>query len=170
MDALAQFTIPVSGLHDGQHEYDFSIDKSFFQCFPESPIKDGQVAVRFTFDKHPDMYIMTFDLEGVVNIECDRCLEMFDLPIEDEQELLFKFDEKEWEDADIVYILKDTPQLNIASYIYDFINLAVPISKSHEDAELECDPEMMKFLTKESEEPTIPPTLWDALKGLHTDN
>jgi hypothetical protein len=110
MDALAHFTIPVSGLHNGPHEYKFSIDGTFFQCFPESPIKDGDVAVQLLFDKQPDMYTMTFQLEGTVKTGCDRCLEEFDLPIEADEMLLVKFDEKEWEDADIIYILKEATQ------------------------------------------------------------
>ena len=171
MDALEHFTIPVSGLHNGLHEYDFSIDGAFFQHFPESPIKEGQVAVHFIFDKHPDMYTMTFQLEGTVRTACDRCLEEFDLPIEADQTLLVKFDEKEWEDAEIIYVLKDTPRLNVARYIYEFINLAVPIAKTHDDADEDCDPEMLKFLQQESDdEPPVSASVWDALKDLQSDN
>ena len=171
MDALAHFTIPVSGLDNGLHEYDFSIDGSFFQCFPESPIKDGSVAVHFIFDKSTDMYTMTFQLEGTVKTACDRCLEEFDLPIEDDQILLVKFDEKEWEDADIIYIPKETPMLNVARYIYEFINLAVPIAKTHDDADGDCDPEMLKFLKQQEEdEPSTFSSVWDALKGMQNDN
>jgi uncharacterized metal-binding protein YceD (DUF177 family) len=172
MDILEHFTIPVSGLHNGTHEYDFSIDSSFFQCFPESPIKDGDVAVHFVFDKQSDMYTMTFELEGTVKTACDRCLEEFDLPIEADEMLLVKFDEKEWEDADIIYILRDTPRLNVARYIYEFINLAVPIAKTHDDADEECDPEMLKFLKLEEseDEASSSTSIWDALKGLQNDN
>ncbi len=172
MDPLEHFTIPVSGLHNGLHEYDFSIDETFFQCFPESPIKDGSVAVHFIFDKSSDMYTLTFQLEGMVKTACDRCLEEFDLPIEADEMLLVKFDEKEWEDADIIYILKETPRLNVARYIYEFINLAVPIAKTHDDADEDCDPEMLKFLQQEEEADEQSPSssVWDALKGMQNDN
>ncbi|MBI1228388.1 MAG: hypothetical protein GC192_24350 [Bacteroidetes bacterium] len=172
MDALEHYTIPVSGLHNGPHEYDFSIDKDFFQCFPESPIKDGDVSVHFIFDKSPDMYTMTFQLDGTVKTACDRCLEEFDLPIEADEMLLVKFDEEESEDADIIYILRDTPRLNVARYIYEFINLAVPMSKTHDDADEECDPEMLKFLKLEESdnESSNSSSIWDALKGLQNDN
>lgn len=171
MDALEHFSIPVSGLHNGTHEYDFSIDAAFFQCFPESPIKDGDVAVHFIFEKQNDMYILTFQLEGTVRTACDRCLEEFSLPVEADEMLLVKFDEKEWEDADIIYVLRDTPKLNVARYIYEFINLAVPIAKTHDDADEECDPEMLKFLQREeNSDSQISSAVWDALKGLQNDN
>ncbi|MCU0346327.1 MAG: DUF177 domain-containing protein [Saprospiraceae bacterium] len=174
MDALAHFSIPVSGLQNGPHEYEFDIDGSFFHCFPESPIKEGSVSVQLLFDKSPDMYTMNFQLEGMVKVACDRCLEEFDLPIEADEMLLAKFDEKEWEDADIVYVLRDTPKFNVAKYIYEFIVLAVPMVKTHDDADEECDPEMLKFLSENEdtgrEAPDKSSPIWDALKGLQNDN
>jgi uncharacterized metal-binding protein YceD (DUF177 family) len=173
MNVLDHYSIPVLGLHDGLHQYDFIIDKEFFQCFEESPIKEGDVKVHFIFDKHPDLYEMTFQFKGTVKTTCDRCLEEFDLLIEDSQFLLVKFDEKEWEDVDIIYILKGTPKLNVARYIYEFVNLAVPMMKTHDDAGERCNPDMLKFLTREAEnnqdDPSANP-LWDALKGFHTEN
>ena len=173
MDALAHFTIPVSGLHNGPHEYRFNIDGAFFQCFPESPVKEGDVSVELLFDKQPDIYTMAFELEGTVKVACDRCLEEFDLPIEASQVLLAKFDEKEWEDADIIYILKEATQMNVARYIYEYIILAVPMVKTHDEADQNCDPEMLKFLQQseegdESPDASLP--IWDALKGLQNDN
>ncbi len=99
-------------------------------------------------------------------------MEEFDLPIEDEELLVVKFDEKEWEEADIVYILKGTEKLNVAKYIYEYINLAVPIAKTHDDAEEECDPEMLKFIQQDEsdEAPGNSASIWDALKGLQNDN
>lgn len=171
MHALEHFSIPVSGLRNGTHEYDFRIDTAFFQCFPESPIKDGDVAVHFIFDKQNDMYVLNFQLEGTVRTACDRCLEEFSLPIEADEMLLVKFDEKEWEDADIIYVLRDTPKLNVARYIYEFIILAVPIAKTHDDADEACDPEMLKYLQQgENSEPQAPSSVWEALKGLQNDN
>lgn len=173
MDALDQFTIPVSGLHNGLHAYDFSIGKEFFDCFEESPIADGLVEVHFTFDKSPDLYELNFEITGTVKVTCDRCLEEFDLPIDDEQMLLVKFDEKPWEDAEVVYITPDTQQLNVAKYIYEFINLAVPIAKTHDDADGQCDPEMLKYLEPGEEDASnddAPDPIWNALKGLNRDN
>jgi len=172
MDALDHYSIPVSGLHDGLHTYHFSIDADFFRCFEESPIRDGQVDVTLQFDKRPDMYLMSFNIEGAVKTACDRCLEEFDLPIESSQDLLVKFDEQESEDAEIIYILKDTPSLNVARFIYEFIILAIPIAKTHDDAGGRCDPEMLKFLKKEEEDKQLPPSnpVWDAFKGYNLEN
>ena len=172
MDILDHFSIPVTGLRNGLHEFDFQIGPEFFQSFPDSPIREGDVQVHLKFDKSSELYVMDFDIGGKVRTTCDRCLEEFDLPIRDAQNLLVKFDEKEWEDADVVYILKGTQKLNVARYIYEFINLAVPITKSHDDAGERCNPEMLKFLEQQNEEETPPSAnpVWDALKGFNQEN
>ncbi|MFQ5448128.1 MAG: DUF177 domain-containing protein [Saprospiraceae bacterium] len=171
MEALDQFTIPVSGLRDGLHEFDFSIGDEFFKCFEESPITHGQIEVRLRFDKQPDMYELAFDIKGTIVTPCDRCLEDFDHPIDDLQHLLVKFDEEEWEDADVVYIAPGTPSVNVAKYIYEFINLAIPMVKTHEKAGERCNPEMLKFLKRQDagEKPRSNPA-WDALRDINFEN
>jgi uncharacterized metal-binding protein YceD (DUF177 family) len=170
MDALDHFSIPVSGLSIGLHEFQFAIDSEFFLSFEESPVQDAQVDVLLQFDKRHDMYIMNFDINGTVVTTCDRCLEEFGLPIEDSQTLLVKFDEKESEDADIVFILRGTTRLNVAKYIYEFINLAVPMAKTHDDSGESCNPEMLKLLKDMDAESNDTNPVWDALKDLNQEN
>ena len=174
MNALDQFSIPVLGLRNGLHGYDFDIEKEFFEAFETSPIKNGEVSVHLDFDKREDMYVLLFSFHGKVEVTCDRCLDPFDLPIEDRQSLMVKFDEEPWEDTDVVFIVKGTQELNVAKYIYEFINLAVPITKTHDDAGGNCNPEMLKYLNGGSDkttdsEPTSNP-FRDALKDFNFEN
>lgn len=173
MDYLDQFSIPVSGLRDGLHGYDFDIGAGFFQHFEGSPIKEAAVKVHLDFDKRYDMYMMDFQLGGTAKTTCDRCLGEFGFPIEDEQSLLVKFDDKEWEEADVVYILRSTQTLNVARYIYEFIHLAIPLTKTHDDAGETCNPEMLRFLAEGGNETEDTPKnnpFGDALKGLNFEN
>ncbi len=174
MDALDHFSIPVSGLINGLHSYDFSIGKDFFQAFEESPIQNGQVEVHMDFDKRDDMYVLMFSFNGTVEVVCDRCLDPFSLPIEDRQSLMVKFDEEEWEDVDVIFILKGTQTLNVSKYIYEFIHLAVPMTKSHDDAGAECNPEMLKYLdqVEEKDETSNDSSnpFRDALKDMNFEN
>lgn len=173
MNVLDQFSIPVSGLSNGLHGYEFSIEKEFFEAFEESPIKEGSVHVQFDFDKREDMYVLLFYFEGEVQVTCDRCLDPFALPIEDRQSLLVKFDDEPWEDADVVFIQKGTQMLNVAKYIYEFINLAVPMTKTHDDAGDDCNPDMLKYLEQKDEEESDKPDsnpFLDALKDFNIEN
>ena len=170
MDALVQFKIPVSGLKDGLHPFDFQLDNSFFECFEASPIKEGKVEVKVIFDKRPDMFVLIFDIKGKVKTTCDRCLDEFILPIQSSESLMFKFAAEEREEADIVYILKGKTSLNIANYIYDYVNLSMPMIKTHDDADEACNSEITDYLNNQNQEEETETEsdknpIWDALKN-----
>jgi len=166
MDSLIQFNIPVSGLKDKVHLFDFKLGKSFFQCFSKSPIKDGNIEVQLEFDKRPELYVLTFDIKGTVKAICDRCLEEFDLPLHESQSLLVKFDKLEHEEAEVVYILEGTKKLNVAKYIYEFVNLATPLIKTHDKAGEECKKDMLSYLSDYRQEKVkaAQNPVWSALK------
>jgi len=170
MNVLNEFSIPLLGLKDGAHEFNFQIDEHFFKLFEASPIQKGQIAVKMELDKRPDNIVLDFHFDGSVQTECDRCLEPFDFPIGHQAQLLVKMGETEKEEADIIYLLTDTPELNVAKYIYELISLSLPISKFHDHADMDCDPEMLKYLEKEQNDaPEEKKSIWDALKNFDSD-
>ena len=170
MTSLTEFSLPIQGLTEGQHEFNFQIDKDFFKHFESSPIQQSDIQVRLDFDKRPDMFVMDFQISGTANIECDRCLELFDFPLDVQNQLLVKKAEEVKEDLDIIYIIEGSPSLNVAKYIYEFICLAIPMSKVHEDADLECNKEMLRYIQsedspkEESKSDEDKPSIWEALK------
>ena len=170
MKALIPFTLPVSGMGNGTHHFDFRIDDEFFAAFEDSPVHHGRLSAHLEFDKQASMYVLRFSFDGTVRVTCDRCLEPFDLPIEDEQKLLVKFGDNEGnEDPDVVYIPYGTTQLEVAQYFYEYVLLAIPLSRVHEDAEESCDPEMLDFLSPAPADEEPPEddaqSPWDALKN-----
>lgn len=171
MDSLIQFSIPVKGLGDGIHEYQFKIDKSFFDEFEHSPIKEGAFDVNFVFDKRPEMFDLHFEFEGTAKAACDRCLANVDLPVEGENRLLVKFGEEDSNDADVVFVSREISSLNVAKYIYEYICLAMPLINVFDCQSLEnppCDEKMLDYLeNKESEEDNDGDTssVWDDLKN-----
>lgn len=174
MQPLVPFSLPISGLRDEIHTFRFEVDDEFFRCFEGTVIQQGNLKVELTLDKRPNLMVLHFEISGTVSVECDRCLETFDLPLEDEQDLIVKYDLEPREDAEVIYILKETPSLNVAKYVYEYIHLALPIHKTHDMAGMDCDPEMMKFL-KQSEPPKekpkqkedSPDSVWSELKKLN---
>ncbi|MBR9923215.1 MAG: DUF177 domain-containing protein [Bacteroidetes bacterium] len=172
MDPLISYSLPISGLRDGLHHFDFQIDDKFFEAYDASAIKHGDLKVDLTFDKNPSFFVLDIFITGTIEQDCDRCLEPFSLPIESDNSIKIKFDDNEREEADIVYISRDRKKLNVARFIYEFIHLSIPMSKTHDMADEDCDPEFLEYLDQadpaqepasESEEK---PSVWDALKNL----
>ena len=97
------YTIPLSGLKEGQHTIDFEIDKEFFEQFEESEVKEGSLIANIEMDKRSTHIDLIIRISGIVRISCDRCLEMFSQPVECENRLLVKFGKNiEESDPDII--------------------------------------------------------------------
>ena len=150
MSVLKVFTIPLLGLKTGMHEYDFEVKSDFFAEFEGSPISEANFEVKLFFDKCPDeMMVLIFTYQGTTTTECDRCLAEIQLPVKGEEQLVVKFADQAREEVEVVYLLKGTPEINVARYIYEFIILSLPIIKVYdcEDEDpLPCDEAMLDKL------------------------
>lgn len=169
------YTIPLSGLKEGRHTFDFEIDKEFFEQFEESEVKEGRLIANVVMDKrstHLDLAIM---ISGEVKICCDRCLELFFHPVVCENRLLVKFGKTiEDIDPDILSLPVGEHELDLQQHIYEYIHLALPIKRVHpndKNGKSTCDPEMLKKLEELiiDEEKEIDPR-WDKLKNLMNNN
>ncbi len=170
MDALFAYSIPVQGLKVGIHRYQYELDREFFRLFEASPVAEGAIKFDLTFDKRSDMLVLDFDLSGYVQAECDRCTANIHLPLADSRQLVVKYGETTDEEEDeVVFIPRDSPEFNVAKYLYEFTILALPITKTYDcqsDAQPPCNFEVLRVLNRETDENQAGDSIWDALKGL----
>ena len=176
MKALKQFSIPFTGLKLGKHQFDFEIDKSFFDAFEYSLVKDGALKVEVELDKQETMLILHFHIWGTIQLNCDKCLAEFSQPIEVNERQIVKFaeDDLESDDLEIIMLNKKESALDVSEMIYEFINVSVPYINNCEQAGQgqKCDPEMIATLEKlasgtaEKEEEQNDDPRWEALKKL----
>ncbi len=169
MDDLKEFTIRVSGLSTGSHQYQFETGDLFFESFDYGEIRKGAVTTTVDLEKQETMMILDFNMKGLIRVNCDRCLGEFDLPVAGKERLIVKFgNEPEGETDDILVIPDKEHELNISHHLYEFISLLLPFKKVHgEDGQGNslCDPEVIKVMDGHQEEPGADPR-WDALKKL----
>jgi uncharacterized metal-binding protein YceD (DUF177 family) len=165
---LKQFDIQFSGLKIGHHVYSFEIGPLFFERFKIEDIDGGNISVVFTLEKRENMMDLGFQLSGVLQTFCDRCLEPLEIPIETQNELIVKFgQEHNEEDDELLILAPEEYKLDIAPIIYEFLSLQVPLRKVHpEDA---CNPEILAKLKHQNEEEKNEetPSIWDKLKNLN---
>jgi uncharacterized protein len=169
------FTIPISGLKEGCHCYDFEINKKFFDQFEESEIKEGSLNAVVEADKLTTHINLTVRIKGSVNISCDRCLEAFKQPVNCENRLLVKFGRVSNNgDPDIITLPADENELDLRQYFYEYILLALPIKRVHpadKSGKSACDPEMLKKLKEHiADNEMINDPRWDELKKLMNNN
>ena len=62
MDARVPYTLPIRGLQDGTHTFDYEVDGAFFATFADSPVQNAAVAMEVKLDKRPNLLVFDFDL------------------------------------------------------------------------------------------------------------
>lgn len=174
MKALKQFSIPFTGLKLGKHQFEFDIDKSFFDAFEYSLVKNGALKANVELDKQETMLILAFHIAGTIQLSCDKCLADFAQKIEINERQIVKFaeDELESDDLEIINLNKRETNIDVSGLIYEFITVSIPYINKCEQVSETCDQQMIATLTKltaendyQEEKETDDPR-WEALKKL----
>ena len=158
MNKLKAFDIEISNIKEHVHHlYNYTLDASFFASFEESLIQKGLINVEVDLEKTPLLIRMNICLNGSVDLICDRSLDEFEYLIESETQLIFKFTEDEEGEIteEIIGIKRETVQINVAQYLYEYINLEVPIKKLHprfQDTDKENEQDSFLIYSTEKEE------------------
>lgn len=169
MNNLKDFVIQFRGLGVGNHEFEFKVNHSFFESYSYSELEEGDIAVKLLMEKQETMLVLNFSIDGKVKVMCDRCLEDFNFMINSTEQLIVQFGESHQELSEEIVVIPDNAyEIDIAPYIYEYINLSLPIQKFHPedpDGNSLCKNEMTTKLDELSGEQQTDPR-WDALKKL----
>lgn len=175
MAQLKAYNIAFKGLGVGKHDYEFQIGKQFFDYFDGGIAEDGDVKVKLELEKQSALMVLWFHVSGTVKIQCDRCLDIFDQPVESQNKVFVKYGEESFDDGDdVIWVGPEDTHINVAKLIYDFIILSIPIKHVHPDdadGNSLCNPEMLKRLnnintSEENGESQETDARWDELKKL----
>lgn len=171
-----EFIIPFSGLKQGKHEFEYTIENTFFESFEYDEFNSADIKLDVTLNKMSTMMELEMRAVGTVNVDCDLTSEPYDQKIKADLELVVKFGEEYNNDNDEILIIPHGEhQINIAQYVYEMLVLSVPLKKVHPgvlDGTLHSEvldklEELQPKDTKENKEDIDP--RWDALKKLLTD-
>ncbi|HEX8562821.1 MAG TPA: DUF177 domain-containing protein [Flavobacterium sp.] len=178
MKKLNEFLIPFVGLKLGKHQFEFQIDKGFFESFDYDEFEACDIKVNMVLEKKSTMLELDLKHKGTVHVPCDLTSEMFDLPIKGKIRVVVQFGESYNDDNDELLILPHGEhQINIAQMVYEMIALSVPFKRVHpgvKDGTLQTaaldklnELKVTEINDTKKEEDTDP--RWDELKKLLTD-
>ena len=136
MKDLKEFDISFIGLKEGMHQFEYRIDKQFFDFFEYDEFNNSNVKVDLSFLKKSTIFELNFSLSGTVEVACDVTNELFDQPIQSQMELIVKFgNEYNDENEELLIIPHSEFKINVAQYIYEAIVLGVPLKRIHPGVE-----------------------------------
>ncbi len=179
MKKLNEYLIPFVGLKLGKHQFEYQINKAFFDHFEYDDFESADIKVDLVLEKKSLMLELNFKQKGTVSVPCDLTGEMFDLPIKGNLRVVVQFgDEFNNENEELLILPHGEHQIDVSQYIYEMIALSVPLKRVHpgiKDGTLKSEAlnklnELRVSEVKEEveEENEIDPR-WDKLKQLLTD-
>lgn len=152
MTALKEFCIPFKGLKSGSHHFEFKLDKAFLEAIGDEELIDVEADVNVELTKSAQMLTFEVAIDGAAFVECDRCLDELEFPVEVEDTLYVKFSEEEIEfDGEVLWLNPADEELDLAGYIYETLLLSLPYQRVHENLE-DCNQEMIARFRIVSEE------------------
>lgn len=135
------FVIHFVGLKLGTHEYDFEVDKTFFEDINYSLIEDGKVQAHLSLQKKETMMIGEYTITGTVFTNCDRCNDPVELPIQGTYRVVYKFGDETSDDENLIILHPEAFELDVAAQLYEFMCVSLPARILHKPGE--CNEEMM---------------------------
>ena len=165
MNRRREFEIAFVGLKPGVHEYSYSINDKFFEAFQQQDFRHCKANVKLLLDKKSSFMLLKFEIGGTLEVTCDRCNNNLPWELWDEFSITVKMVEnpevmnEQEEDPDMYYIGQGESHIDVASWIYEFIVLTIPMQKTCKSEEMDgpnCNASVLDLLKKmepeESEE------------------
>lgn len=116
----------------GTQDFEYVLDNEFFKNIEGEDVQKGKVNVKLTVKRSAAAFELDFDLEGVIQIPCDRCLDDMDHEVKTHETLYVKFGTEYSEESDNVVIIPESEgDLNIAWFLYEFVALTIPLKHVH---------------------------------------
>jgi uncharacterized metal-binding protein YceD (DUF177 family) len=174
MSNRRDYEIAFVGLKPGIHVFEYRVDDKFFTEYGEQDFEHVEADVKLTLEKNTGFMMLKFDVGGKVDTHCDRCGNPLQVQLWDEYNIIVKMVEEpelmndQEEDPDVYYIGHNESHVFIGDWIYEFINLSLPMQKvcpENENGESGCNPEVLEKLRKmedEAEQTTNP--IWKGLE------
>lgn len=146
MAKFDEYNIPLKGLKAENQVLEFDLDDQYFKKIDSPEVQHGNVKAKVTVTKKTNLFELSFNLAGLIQVPCDRCLDEMNQPIQYKEKLQVKFGDSFSEEGDIVIVPETDGGINIAWFLYEFIVLNIPIKHVH--APGECNKTMVNKLKK----------------------
>lgn len=179
MSNRREFEIAFVGLKPGVHEFSYAVDDRFFEEYNEQDFRHASAQVRLLLEKSNGFMILRFEIGGKAEVTCDRCNSNLPMQLFDEFTVTVKMTDEpdqmneQEEDPDVYYISRGESHIDVKDWIYEFVNLSIPMQKTCEYENMDgpyCNPaarEMLRNMKPEEGKGSNP--IWKGLeqfKGL----
>lgn len=156
MNAKRTFEIAFVGLKPGVHEYVYDITDKFFVDYDQQDFTNCKANVTLQLEKNNGFMLLHFEIGGSLELVCDRCGNNLPIKLWEDFDIVVKLvDNPEVmnnaeEDPDVYYIGLTESHLHLADWIYEFINLSIPMQRMCSEEDMGgpyCNKEVLQKLS-----------------------
>ncbi len=141
----------------------------------EHPLVQGaHVLIHLTVTKSSVMVVLDIKVSGTVHVECHRCLEEFEMPLDMRKTIIVKTTGEDTEvDGDNIIRADNAHDIQLAQHFYDVVSLSIPLKITHPDnvsGGMGCNEETLRTIAKymvKNENQNDP--RWDLLKNINNN-
>ncbi len=143
---LKYFEIPIAGLSEGKHEYEFTCDSAFFEHFDAPDLNGSTCSVRVVLERGSRLIEVETEFSGKLETSCDRCGNQGVYPYSGKEIHTFKFGEGDSDDPEVSFLSQETHHIKLAHLFYEYIATSLPLRYTCKDADpaQTCDPEVIE--------------------------
>jgi len=171
------YDIAFVGLKQGIHEYQYQVNDKFFEAYQPQDFRNCKANIKLALDKQNGFMLLKFEIGGALETTCDRCgSTILPMNLWDEFNVVVKLAEdpdkmnETEEDPDVYYIGRGESHLHIADWIYEFVNLSIPMQRMCPEEKIGssyCDNDVLDMLRKGEDEPNSGENpIWKGLEKL----
>ena len=130
---------------------DIELTDRFFADLEQEEISGGDVHAEILIRSSANnIYNVQIQVEGVVIVACDRCLDPLELKVKTKDTLKIKDAAPEDSDAaEMLYVEANTSVYDLSWNIYEIIETSLPIQRIHDEGE--CNKDMVSYIMTEDE-------------------
>lgn len=158
----------------GTHNLQYHIANDFRDEFHNFDIYNANLDIIIIADVKQSYINFDFNIVGTVEVKCDFCLDNFDYKINTKNNLLVRFDDRSEnsnlnsDDDNKISLPKSTDNIDLATHIFDYIILSLPIKKVHpldDIGQSTCNPFFIKKMEEINNNKKSKDPRWDKLNN-----
>lgn len=148
MNALNSYRIDLKNMKSEKQEFWFHLDDAFFQAVEGPEIKSGDLKTYLLVRKTSGAFEFRIEVEGTIQIVCDRCLDLMDLPVQADTLIKVRLGEEYDDDGEWITIPEEDDFFDVSWLLYEIIALEIPLQHVHEPGA--CNESMISVLETHS--------------------
>lgn len=131
MSKFESYNIDLKQLAAGTHLFEYKLDDNYFKKIDSPEVQRGNLTAKVKITTVQDFFTVLFEVNGIIFVPCDRCLDDMELSITAKDTLRVKFGADYGEEGDVMLVPENDGTLNVSWFLYEMIVLAIPIKHVH---------------------------------------